>query len=132
MWKNTVEPGRLEMTIWRMRIACWLPKVTNTHTQIILILVALPPQQWLHVSASVLCYKYSTCLVYYLSLNNKRISSQKCNNNISAVLAIYVIEKQVQAPILHSMGQPQTYVKPVAEITVFELLMISGVSLETY
>jgi len=27
--------------------------------------------------------------------------------------------------------QPQTYVKPEATITVFELLMMSGVSLET-
>jgi hypothetical protein len=27
-------------------------------------------------------------------------------------------------------GQPQTYVKPEAAITVFELLMMSGVSLE--
>jgi hypothetical protein len=27
--------------------------------------------------------------------------------------------------------QPQTYVKPEAAITVFELLMMSGVSLET-
>jgi len=32
MWKNTVEPDRPEMTIWRMRIACWIPKATNTHT----------------------------------------------------------------------------------------------------
>jgi hypothetical protein len=23
MWKNTVQPGRPQMTIWRMRIACW-------------------------------------------------------------------------------------------------------------
>jgi len=22
MWKNTVEPGKPQMTIWRMRIAC--------------------------------------------------------------------------------------------------------------
>jgi hypothetical protein len=28
-------------------------------------------------------------------------------------------------------GKPQTYVKPEAAITVFELLMMSGVSLET-
>ena len=28
--------------------------------------------------------------------------------------------------------QPQTYVKPEATITVFELLMMSGVSLETF
>ena len=30
MWKNIVEPGRPPMTIWRMRIACWIPKATNT------------------------------------------------------------------------------------------------------
>ena len=30
MWKNIVEPGRPRMAILRMRIACRLPKVTNT------------------------------------------------------------------------------------------------------
>jgi hypothetical protein len=30
-----------------------------------------------------------------------------------------------------SYRQPQTYVKPEAAITVFELLMLSGVTLET-
>ena len=32
MWKNTVEPDRPQITIWRTRIACWIPKATNTHT----------------------------------------------------------------------------------------------------
>jgi len=31
MWKNIVERGRPRMTIWRMRIVCWIPKATNTH-----------------------------------------------------------------------------------------------------
>ena len=30
MWKNIVEPDRPQMTIWRMRIACWIPKAANT------------------------------------------------------------------------------------------------------
>jgi hypothetical protein len=30
MWKN-VERGTPQMTIWRMRIACWIPKAKNTH-----------------------------------------------------------------------------------------------------
>jgi hypothetical protein len=30
MWKNIVDPGRPQMTIWRMRFACWIPKATNT------------------------------------------------------------------------------------------------------
>ena len=30
MWKNTVEQGRPQMTIWRMRIVFCIPKTTNT------------------------------------------------------------------------------------------------------
>jgi len=30
MWKNIVERSRPQMTAWRMRIACWIPKATNT------------------------------------------------------------------------------------------------------
>ena len=33
MWQNLVQPGRRQMTIWRMRFACWIPKATHTHTQ---------------------------------------------------------------------------------------------------
>ena len=33
MWKNIVERGRPQMTIWCMRIACWIPKATSTHSQ---------------------------------------------------------------------------------------------------
>ena len=35
MWKSIVQPGRPQMTIRRMRIACWIPKATNTHTQVV-------------------------------------------------------------------------------------------------
>jgi len=35
MWENVVEHGRPQMTLWRVHIACWLPKATNTHTQIV-------------------------------------------------------------------------------------------------
>ena len=45
MWKNMVQPDRPQMTIWRMRIACWIPKATNTHSEYV-ILIALPLQQW--------------------------------------------------------------------------------------
>jgi hypothetical protein len=49
----TVKSGRPEMTIWRMRIACGIPKATNTHSQYV-ILIAFPLQKWLHEHASVL------------------------------------------------------------------------------
>jgi len=35
MWKIVVERVRPQMTIWRMRIAWWIPKATNTHTQVV-------------------------------------------------------------------------------------------------
>jgi len=33
-WKNIVDRGRPQMTMLRMRIACWIPKATNTQTQV--------------------------------------------------------------------------------------------------
>jgi len=33
MWKNVVEWGSLQMTIWSKRITCWIPKATNTHSR---------------------------------------------------------------------------------------------------
>jgi len=30
MWKNVIEPGKPQMTIWCTRIASWIPKATNT------------------------------------------------------------------------------------------------------
>ena len=62
MWKNIVEPGRPRMTTWLMRIACWIPKATNTHLQYI-ILFAFPLQQLLHESAFMLRYAYISYLV---------------------------------------------------------------------
>ena len=34
MWKNNVERGKLQMTIRRMRIACWILKATDIHTSV--------------------------------------------------------------------------------------------------
>jgi hypothetical protein len=32
MWKNMVEPDRPQITIWHMRIACWITKATETYS----------------------------------------------------------------------------------------------------
>jgi len=62
MWENIVERCRLQMTIRRIRIACWIPKATNTQTQYVL-LIAFPLQHWLHERSSMLSYAYIACLV---------------------------------------------------------------------
>jgi len=50
VWKNIVQSDRPHIKIWRMRIACWMPKY--------LILIAVPLQQWLNTRATMLRYTY--------------------------------------------------------------------------
>jgi len=45
-----------------MRLARWLTKATNTHSDS-LIIIALPQQQWLSECASCLRYTHISCLV---------------------------------------------------------------------
>jgi hypothetical protein len=62
MWKHIEELRRPQMTIWRMHIACWIPKSTKTHSEYV-ILIAFPRQQWLHEHVSLLHYTYIVCLL---------------------------------------------------------------------
>ena len=39
--------GGPQITILRMRVACWIPKAINTHPEDV-ILIAFPLRQWLH------------------------------------------------------------------------------------
>ena len=57
MWENVVEQSRPHTKIWRMRIACWIPRATNIHSKYVII-IAFPRQQWLHERASMLCCTY--------------------------------------------------------------------------
>ena len=64
---NTEKCGRTrhatdDNIIRRMRIACWVPKTTNTHSEY-LILIAFPLQQWLHERTSTSRYTCIACLV---------------------------------------------------------------------
>jgi len=47
MWKNIAEGGRPQMTIWRMRISCWIAKVTP-----------LPPHTHTHTHKLTICNNY--------------------------------------------------------------------------
>ena len=52
------------MTIWCMRIACCIPKATNTNSECA-IRIAFPLQQPMHGRASLLLYTDSACLVHF-------------------------------------------------------------------
>ena len=50
------------MTIWHMRLACWVPKATNTLSEYV-ILIGFPLEQMLHELASLIRYTFIACLV---------------------------------------------------------------------
>jgi len=62
MWKNIVEQDRPQMAMRRMRIACYVPKATDTHSECV-TLIAFPLKQWLRERASMFRYTYIACLV---------------------------------------------------------------------
>jgi hypothetical protein len=59
-WKNIVQLSRPRTL--RLRIARWIPKSTNTHSDYV-ILAAYPLWQFLHERASVLRCSYIACPV---------------------------------------------------------------------
>jgi len=67
MGKYVVEQGRTQLTVWRMRIACWIQKATDTKSGYV-IFTAFPWQQWMQESSSILrlyIETYIACLVSY-------------------------------------------------------------------
>ena len=63
MWKIIVQPDRSQIKIWqRMRIACWIHKATNTHSECVILLFAR--QKWSHEIASMLLLQGIARLVY--------------------------------------------------------------------
>ena len=74
MQKNAVVPDSPHMTIWRMRIACWITKDTNTPSEYVIIL-AFPLQEWLQDRNSMFGYTYTACPVESSAAVNLRSPS---------------------------------------------------------
>jgi hypothetical protein len=73
MWKNIAEPGRSQMTVWRMRNACWRYKATNTHSKYVIFIdfftakiVALTRFIVTFVRTLSVCLSVCLCLVVFM------------------------------------------------------------------
>ena len=62
MWENIADSGSSQMTVWLVRIARWITKATDTHSEYVMF-IAFPVQQWLHERSPVLRCTYIACLV---------------------------------------------------------------------
>jgi len=69
MWKNTVQPDRPQMTMWRISNACWILTATNTQSGYAILFVC-PLLQRLYKGALMLHYAYTICRVIFCSQKN--------------------------------------------------------------
>jgi hypothetical protein len=83
MWEIIAEWGRPQKIIQRMRIACWIPKATNTHTGCAK-LIAFPLQPWLHERVSVLRYTCNLYCTFFVVLWTERFSKSRSPCQISS------------------------------------------------
>jgi len=82
LWNNEEKYCRAgQMTIWPIRNACWIQKATNTHSGYVIIM-AFPPQQWMHERASTLRYTYIDCLACYQMIWARQKVSLDVENTI--------------------------------------------------
>ena len=78
-----------QMTIWRIHIACWVPKATKTYSEYV-ILIDFTLQQWFHERPSVLRYSYFACLVItetdcvYCAVRNESLCIFRLNLNLQS------------------------------------------------
>ena len=65
------------MTIWRLRIAYWTRKATNTYSENVIV-IAFSLQQWLHECTLMLRHTYST-LQPVLCTNLAELTAGTCS-----------------------------------------------------
>jgi hypothetical protein len=62
IWKNMLGPDRSQLTIRCMRIACWIPMATDTHSEDVIIIVFSTPSMVARMPFSVTLYvHYLVC-----------------------------------------------------------------------
>jgi len=63
-----VAPDGPQMTIWRMRIACWINKATDTNSEYV-IFIDFARRQWSHAGASMLGFAHIALSVPFNRFN---------------------------------------------------------------
>ena len=93
LWDNVVKYCRAGQAtddkiqvIQHMRIACWIPKATDSHN-------AFPIQQWLHERTSLLHYMYNACLFLngFLFLDYTEDGSSNNLVNMGTIIPFHLV-----------------------------------------
>jgi len=83
MWKNIVERGRQQMTIWCMRVACWVPKATDKHSEYVILTVLHCNNVRTNAPQCYVIRALLSCVRSPESLNMRNLRMRPWNFNIS-------------------------------------------------
>jgi hypothetical protein len=81
MWKSNeciAGQTKYDSIIKHMRIACWIPKATNTHSECA-IFIPFVLQQWLHIRVSMLRCTYIVSLNRLICIGCQSKNNYVCN-----------------------------------------------------
>ena len=107
---DNMEKNVVQITIWRMRIACWITNATDTHSECV-TLIAFPRREWLCERASVIRYTY----IAYILVRYKTCA--RCNACLCVVLMCfcfvrgigsYRLVQRLRIKTLKSFERPNT------------------------
>ena len=104
MWKNIVQSGRPQTTLWCMRFAYWTLKTANTHS-VCVILIFFPLQQWLFERASILRYMHTACLVlrpFFVTSEKTKVFLKAITINYQTTLFQAIFICHVRGLLWHS------------------------------
>jgi len=105
VWKNILEQ---QMTIWRTRIAFWIPNAANIRSEYVII-ITFPLKTRLHESASTLHCTYNVCLALFVWRWKQRdeINTSAVHYSSQSIRNVYELcqlkrkVKRVPLPFIH-------------------------------
>jgi hypothetical protein len=65
MWKTIVQPNRSQVTTRGKRIACWILKATNKHSEYVITIVFPLEQRLYELPSILLLHTHTACLVMF-------------------------------------------------------------------
>jgi len=90
MFKNIVERGRPQMTIWRMRTPCSIPKATNTYSKYVNTYCSSTAKMVMRTSLDVTLYVYClSCFPFVVCNIAHRVNYWKVSVSRSEILKIH-------------------------------------------
>ena len=120
MWKNIVERGGPQMTIWRMGIAYWIPKATNTPSEYVIISLSHCNNGYADASECTLPVLCCLCLmVYRMQLiskegRNRSTHTKQTNSNEERIIVSIKCKQHVVLLITNVMEHANKLKKTVS------------------